>query len=138
MATVGLIGSNVLLNYRVGLDYTRSTVYFDLGRTYKFPDFDLAGLVLRPEGDGRFTVLDVAEFEGKPSVDDARAGDLLLAVNDVPVTGSTMGQVWSMLSGKPGDEKKLTIGRAGKEFSVLATVRHFLPDVPDETSRKKK
>jgi hypothetical protein len=138
MPTIGLIGSNVLLNYRVGLDYTHSTVYFDLGRTYKFPEFDVVGLVLRAEGDGRFTVLDVVEFEGKPSVDGVRAGDHLVAVNDMPVSGSTTGQVWSILGGKPGDEKKLALERAGKAFSVLAIVRHFLPDVPDETVRKKK
>jgi hypothetical protein len=138
MPTVGLIGSNVLLNYRVGLDYAHSTVYFDLGRTYKFPDFDVVGLTLQPEGDGRFVVLSVAEFEDKPSVDGVQAGDHLVAVNDLSVPGSTMGQVWSMLGGKPGDEKRLTIERAGKEFSVSATVRHFLPDVPDETSKRKK
>jgi hypothetical protein len=138
MPTVGLIGSNVMLNYRVGLDYAHSTVYFDLGRTYKFPDFDVIGLTLRPEGDGRFTILDSPEFEGKPSVSGVQPGDHLVAVNDLTVTGATMGQVWSMLAGKPGDGKKLTIERTGKEFSVLATVRHFLPDVPDETARKKK
>ncbi len=138
MATVGLVGSNVLLNYRVGLDYTHSTVYFDLGRTYKFPDFDVVGLTLRPEGGGRFTILSVAQFEDKPSVDGVLAGDHLVEVNELPVADSTMGQVWSMLRGKVGDQKKLTVERAGKEFSISATVRHFLPDVPDDTSKKKK
>jgi hypothetical protein len=138
MPTMGVLGSNMLLNYRVGLDYAHSTVYFDLGRTYKFPDFDVVGLVLRPEGDGRFTILGVADFDGKPSVDGVQPGDHLVAVNDLPVRDATMGQVWSMLGGKLGEEKKLTIERAGKEFTVSAAVEHFLGDVPDDRSGKRK
>jgi len=138
MPTVGVIGSNVLLNYRVGLDYAHSTVYFDLGRTYKFPDFDVVGLILSPEGDGRFTILGMADFDGKSSVDRVQAGDYLIAVNELPVQRATMGQVWSMLGGTPGQEKKLTIERAGKEFTVSAKVQHFLGEVPDDETKKRK
>jgi len=138
MPTVGVLGSNALLNYRVGIDYARSTVYFDLGRTYKFPDFDVVGLILRPDGDGRFTIIGVADAEGKPSVDEVQAGDHLIAVNDVAVRGATMGQVWSLLGGTPGQEKKLTIERSGKEFSVTANVRHFLGEAPDDRPNKRR
>ncbi len=139
--TIGLLGSNMLLNYRVGLDYAHSMVYFDLGRTYNFPDFDVIGLVLRPEDDGGFTILSVADFEGQPSVtvgaDGVQAGDRLMAINGIPVHGATMGQVWSMLGGTPGQERKLTLERAGKTFTVAATVRHFLAEVPEESKKKK-
>ncbi len=142
LPTAGLIGSNVLLNYRVGLDYTRSMVYFDIGRMFNFPDFDVIGLVLRPEDDGRYTILGVADFEGKPSVpsgpDGVQPGDHLAAVNKIPVRGSTMGQVWSMLGGTPGQERILTIERAGKEFTVAANVQHFLGEAPEEGKKKKK
>ena len=138
MPTVGVVGANMLLNYRVGLDFAHSTVYFDLGRTYKFPDFDVVGLILRPEGDGRFTILGVADAGGKPSVDGIESGDHLEAVNDLPVRGITMGQVWSMLGGTPGKEKKLTIERGGKEFSVTVTVTHFLGEPREEKDGKKK
>jgi len=141
MPTVGVLGSNMLVNYRVGLDYRHSTVYFDLGRTYRFPDFDVVGLILRPDEDGGFTILGVADFEGKPSVtvgpDGVQPGDRLLAVGEIPAHGSTMGQVWSMLGGTPGQERKLTIERAGKQFVVAATVRHFLPEVPDEELKRR-
>jgi len=136
--TVGLLGSNMLLNYRVGLDYAHSTVYFDLGRTYTYPDFDVVGLILRPEGDGRFTILGVADFEGKPSVNGLQAEDRLVAVNDLAVHGITMGQVWSMLGGTPGQEKKLTVERGGQEFVVTTTVRHFLGEAAEEAGSKKK
>lgn len=139
--TVGVLGSNLLLNYRVGLDYAHSMAYFELGRAFNFPDFDVVGLVLRPEADGRFTILGVADFDGKSSVpagnDGVEAGDHLVAVNDLAVRGVTMGQVWSLLGGTPGKEKKLTIERGGREFSVVAAVQHFLGEAPDETSRRK-
>jgi hypothetical protein len=140
VATIGVVGSNLLLNYRVGLDYSHSTVYFDLGRTSNFPDFDVIGLILRPEDDGEFTILGVADFEGKPSVtfgpDGVQVGDHLLAVDGIPVPGSTLGQVWSMLGGTPGQQRVLTISRAGRGMRLLATVQHFLPEVPDEKEGK--
>jgi len=140
--TAGLLGSNVLLNYRVGLDYAHSTVYFDIGRLFNFPDFDVIGLVLRPEDDGRFTILGVADFNGQPSVpsgpEGVQPGDHLYAVDDIPVRGSTMGQVWSMLGGTPGQERKLTIERGDKEFAVMSKVRHFLGETEDNGAQKGK
>ena len=142
LPTAGLIGSNVLLNYRVGLDYAHSMVYFDIGRMFNFPDFDVIGLVLRPDDDGRYTILGVTDFEGKPSVssgaDGVQPGDHLVAVNGIPVRGSTMGQVWSMLGGTPGQERVLTVERAGREFTVAANVQHFLGEAPEEDKKKKK
>jgi hypothetical protein len=142
IATAGLLGSNVLLNYRVGLDYAHSTVYFDIGRLFTFPDFDVIGLVLRPEDDGRYTILGTADFEGKTSVlqgpDGILSGDELFAVNDIPVRGSSMGQVWSMLGGTPGQERRLTIERGGKRFNVAAQVQHFLGELPEDPKDKKK
>lgn len=128
MPTEGLIASEALLNYRVGIDYAHSMVYFDIGRLATLPDFDVVGLILRPEENGNYTILGVADIDGKPSVDGMQAGDRLIAVNDIAVTGATMGQVWSVLGGTPGKEKKLTVERAGKQFDVMATVRHFLAD----------
>jgi hypothetical protein len=140
--TLGLIGSNVLLNYRVGFDYAHAMVYFEFGRTASFPEFDVIGLVLRPENDGRYSILGVADFEGKPSVpsgvDGVQVGDRLVAIDGIPVRGSTMGQVWAGLGGTPGQERKLTVEREGKQFNVTAQVQHFLAELPDEKDRKKK
>ena len=133
--TAGLIGSDALLNYRVGFDFVHATVYFDIGRLLNFPEFDVVGLTLRPEDDGRFTILGTVRREedrGQPAGNQSAAnGDTLVAVDGIPVQGSTMGQVWSMLRGNPGQERQLTIERAGKQMSVTGTIRHFLPSVPD-------
>jgi hypothetical protein len=142
----GLIGTNALMHYRVGLDYAHSTAYLDLGSTFKFPDFDVIGLILRPEDDTRFTILGVADVDGKPSVpageDGVQPGDHLVAVDGIPVPDSTMGQVWSLLEGTPGQERTLTVERGGKQFTVVAKVQHFLgereEDPPKEKSAKKK
>ncbi len=138
IATAGLIGSEVLQNYRVGLDYAHSTVYFDIGRLFRFPDFDVIGLVLRPETDGGYTILGAAEIDGKPSVDGVQPGDHLEAVNDIQVHDVTMGQVWSMLGGTPGQERKLSIERGGKPITIVARVQHFLAEAPDDEGSKKK
>jgi C-terminal processing protease CtpA/Prc len=61
-----------------------------------------------------------------------------VAVDNIPVPGATMGQVWKMLGGTPGQERRLTVKRAGKEFVVPAKVQHFLPALPDEDNKKKK
>ncbi len=131
----GLIGANAMMNYRIGLDYAHSTVYFDLGSTFKFPDFDVIGLTLRPEVDTRFTIIGVADFDGKPSVPEVQPGDHLAAVDGIPVPDSTLGQAWSALEGSPGQERKLTIERAGKQFTVAAKVQHFLA-VQEEKKKK--
>jgi hypothetical protein len=139
-ATGGLLGSNAFLNYRVGIDYARSMAYFEIGTTFKAPDFDVIGLTLRPEDDGRFTILGITDFEGKPSVPEVQVGDHLVAVDGIPVPDSTMGQVWSMLEGQPGQERRLTVERTGKLLTVVAKVQHFLgePTEKDETKEKHK
>lgn len=140
--TVGLLGANALTNYRVGFDYANSAVYFDIGRTFNFPQFDVIGLVLRPEDDGRFTILGVADYDSKPSVplgqEGVQAGDHLVAVDGIPVPGSTMGQVWSMLGGSPGKERTLTVERTGKQFDVVARVQHFLGEAEEDDKLKGK
>jgi hypothetical protein len=140
-SAAGLLGTNALVNYRIGLDYAHSLVYFEIGRTSNFPDFDVIGIILRPEDDGRFTILAVADFDGKPSVPEGpegiQKGDHLLAVGDIPTAGSTLGQVWSMLRGDPGQERKLTIERNGKQLAVIAKVQHFLGETVDSPPEKK-
>jgi hypothetical protein len=136
--TVGVLSAEALMNYRVGLDYARSTVYFEIGRTVRYPDFDVIGLILRPEVNSQFIIIGVADFEDKSSVPEVRAGDHLIAVGDIAVADSTMGQVWSLLEGSPGQDRKLTIERDGKQFTVVAKVQHFLGDVPGDDEAKGK
>lgn len=124
--TSGLIGGSALLNYRVGIDYAHSTVYFDERGSYVAPGIDVVGLTLRPELDGRYTIIGVPEYDGKPAVPEAKAGDVLLMIDKVPAKDSTMGQIWSLLGGDPGETRVLTLERDGKQMTVNATVIRFL------------
>ena len=125
--TSGLIGNNALLGYKVGIDYAHAIVYFDQRSEYVAPGIDVVGLTLRPEMDGRYTVIGVPDYEGKPAVADVKAGDVLVSIDKVPAKGSTAGQLWSLLGGDPGETRVLTLEREGKQFTVNATVRRFLP-----------
>jgi hypothetical protein len=126
VTTIGLIGANALLDYRVGIDYTHAAVYFQRISKTSAPDMDVIGLTLRPEPDERYTVIGVADFAGKPAVPEVKPGDVLVAIDKVPAAGGTMGQVWSLLGGRPGDVRTLTLDRAGKQYTVKATVHRFL------------
>ena len=137
-STAGLLGSEALMNYRIGLDYAHSAVYFDIGRTFNFPDFDVIGLILRPEDDGSFIILAIADYDGKASVAEVQAGDRLMAVDGIPVRGSKLGQVLLMLGGEPGKERSLTVERTGKQFIVAAKVQHFLGETDGSSTSKAK
>lgn len=136
--TVGLIGADVVLNYRVGIDYAHSKVYFKQLSKYTPPGIEVVGLTLRPEADERYTVIGVADYEGKPSAPDVKIGDTLMTVNGARVTGGTMGQVWSLLSGSPGDTRTLGLVREGKPITVKATVYRFLPSIEIAVKAKKR
>ena len=124
--TVGLIGGDALRNYRLGLDYAHAAVYLEPVSHGVAPDIDVVPLTLHPEPDGRYTILTVPEFEGKSGVHDVKKGDVLLGVDGGPATGATLGQVWSLLGGAPGQVRTLTLERDGKRFTVDASVRRLL------------
>ena len=123
----GLIGGEAFKGTRIGIDYARSALYVErVNNPPAAAGLDVIGLTLRPEVDGRYTVIAVVPYEGQPSVAEIKAGDVLVGVDGAPVTGATMGQVWSLLGGEPGQVRKLIIERDGKRVTIDATVRRFL------------
>jgi hypothetical protein len=135
--TGGLIGANAFADYRVGIDYAHSTLYMQRILPKSAPDLDVVGLTLRPEADEKYTIIGVADYNGKPAVPDAKVGDVLVGVDGAPTTGATMGQVWSLLGGTPGATRTLTLERDGKRLSVDATVRRFLSaDSPTKPAKR--
>lgn len=135
--TIGLIGANAFADYRVGVDYAHSTLYLQRTLTKSAPDMDVVGLILRPEADEKYTIIGVADYNGKPAVPDVKVGDVLLGVDGAPATGATMGQVWSLLGGTPGQTRSLTLERDGKRFTLHAPVRRFLSSKPVAHSPRK-
>lgn len=127
--TIGLIGADVLLNFRVGMDYAHSSVYLKQLSKYTPPGIDAVGVTLKPEEDGRYTIIGVAQHDGKSSTPNVKIGDTLAFVDNARVKGGTMGQAWSLLSGNPGDVRTLGLIRDGKPVTVKAEIVRFLPAV---------
>jgi hypothetical protein len=132
--TVGLLGGDAFRNYRVGIDYAHSAVYLDHVSNTPASDVSVVGLTLRPEPDGRYTVVAVVDYQGKPAVPDVNPGDVLLGVDGASATGATLGQVWSLLGGSPGQTRSLTLEREGKRLTVDAPIHPFLA-APAKESR---
>jgi hypothetical protein len=130
IATAGLMGAASLLNYRIGIDYTHGIVYFQHISDPVEADMNLVGLTLRPEADGRYSILGVSRYNGKPSVPDVLKGDIVLKVNNKNISGLTMGKAWSLLHGNPGTSFTLTVERAGKQFTINAIAHSFLRNRP--------
>jgi len=123
----GRIGGEVFKGTQIGIDYAHSSLYIEqVSPAAISSGLDVVGLTLRPEVDGRYTVVAIVPYDGQPAVADVKAGDVLVGVDGAPVTGATLGQVWSLLGGEPGQIRKIIIERDGKRMAVEVPVRRFL------------
>ncbi len=122
----GFLGCNAFKSFRVEIDYVNNSVYFEGSADPNMFDMDMVGLTIRPEADGGYTVIGIAEIYGKPAVEDVQAGDKLFKIDELKTTGKTMGTVVDALRGKPGDIHTLILKRNGKQFTVEARVERFL------------
>lgn len=125
-AVNGFLGPNAFKSFRVEIDYTNSTVYFEKGSEFDEHDMDIVGLTIQPQPDGSFKVIGVTAKEGKPLVDAVEPGDLLLQVGNLKTSGSTLGTVVDALRGKPGYIHTLLLERKGKQFKIKAKVERQL------------
>jgi hypothetical protein len=125
-AVDGFLGPNAYKAYRVEIDYPGSAVYFEKGAEPDIHDMDVVGITVQPEEDGSYQVIGVAERDGKPILDQIQADDTLLQIDDLKVTGCTMGTVVDALRGKPGDVKRLLLDHKGTQYKVEAKVERFL------------
>jgi len=122
----GFLGPNAFEAFRVEIDFPHSTVYFERGPTPVTLDMDIVGLTLRPELDGGYSVLGVAEQDGQTAVPGVEPGDRLLRVDDLDTAGATMGTVVDALRGEPGAVRTLVLERDGRRWTVAARVERFL------------
>ena len=122
----GFLGPNAFRAFRVEVDYANGAVYFERGAELDGHDMDIVGLTLRPRPDGAYVVIGVAAMNGARTVDGVENGDILLEVQGLEVTGSTMGTVVDALRGAPGDTRTLVLERHGERITVQATVQRLL------------
>jgi hypothetical protein len=115
---VGFLGANVLVRFRLEIDFSNGMTYWQPGPDPVTRDLDIVGLALRPEADGSFTVAGVVESRDGPVVTAVEAGDRLLRVGELDVNGGTMGEVVNALRGEPGERRRILLERDGEELAV--------------------
>lgn len=121
----GLIGGNVLVRYRVQIDYARPAVYLSNAASPNLHDMDVVGLVLRPNSDGTFTIIGKARLKDQDPAAEVLAGDTLVRIGDKAVQGLTLGEVVRLLRGAPGERKSLVVKHQGRNYDVQARVFRY-------------
>jgi Aspartyl protease len=122
---IGAIGGNLLRAFRIEIDYANNATYFE--RTGS-PDTDLVmiGLTVQPLEDGSYTVSGVVRQNGKALVDGVLAGDKLIKIDQLDVSGSSLARVVGALRGKIGTKRTLILERDGKRITVTAPIVRIL------------
>jgi len=122
---IGAIGGNVLRAFRIEIDYANNATYFE--RTGS-PDTDLVmiGLTVQPWADGSYTVSGVVRQNARALVDGVMAGDKLIKIDHLDVSGSSLAGVVGALRGKIGTKRTLILERDGKRITVTAPIVRVL------------
>lgn len=118
----GFIGANVLVAFRLEIDFANEMTYWSGDGEVDAGDLDIVGLTLRPRADGGFSVASVVTRDGEPVVAGVEPGDKLVRVDGLGTADATMGTVVEALRGKPGSRHTLVIERDGKRLSLEAMV----------------
>jgi hypothetical protein len=121
---IGWLGGNVLRGFRIAIDYPNHASYW-LRQTALDPhDLDQIGLTLALK-DGYYFVAAIASKNGKPAVEGVQIGDKLLQVDDLQLSNSTWGAIFSAMHGKPGDMRILRMERNGETFTAQPRIKEF-------------
>lgn len=121
---VGWLGGNILKSFRLTIDFPNQITYWQRQRDLDPHDLDQVGVTLLALGDNYF-VAGIASQDGKPTVIGIQAGDHLLQIDALPVTGTSRDAVLSALHGKVGDTRTIVVDRDGKQTTVQAPVTRF-------------
>ena len=121
---IGWLGGNVLKCFRLMIDFPRCTTNWERESNLDPHDLDQVGVTLEKRSDGYF-VAGIAEKSGKPVLDSIQAGDKLIQIDDVRVSGATRGAIFAALHGEPGSVRLLILERGGQRLKVPAKVTAF-------------
>lgn len=119
---IGFLGGNILKSFRLEIDYANRATYWRQQSAVDREDLDQVPLVLRPEGDGSYTVIGICERNGKELMGGILPGDKLVMIGNLTARNSTFGAVERALHGRPGDRRDLVLERRGKRFPVAAKI----------------
>lgn len=117
---IGSIGSSVLRNFRVTVDYPARQIYLKR-KTTTHVTLDMVGIMLEPAEKGGYKIVGTT---GKTK--NLKAGDRLLEIGNHDVTDASFSHIIRLLSGKPGDTRTLTLMRHGEPITVEATIENII------------
>jgi hypothetical protein len=120
----GWIGGNVLKSFRLTLDYKAGKSYWLQQAPLDANDLDQVGITLVHAG-AHTGIAGLAKKNGADTVAGVQPGDELLAIDRKPVAPMTRGEILGALHGTPGEQRALTLKRAGKVLTVETTVTAF-------------
>jgi hypothetical protein len=114
----GSVGNGILMRFAVTFDFPGGSLYFDKTASTGKPDvWDRAGIWIE-RGDGGFEVVHVVEG-GPAAVAGVAPGDVIVAIDGKPWTGSTLAALRSALSGTPGRKVRLRMQAGGERTITL-------------------
>jgi hypothetical protein len=116
-AVIGSIAGNLLREFRVTVDYPAGVVYLEHERAGHAAPLAMVGVILEAAPQGGYVVAGtMADMRG------IHAGDRLLAIDGQNVGQAPFYKVVGMLSGKPGETRRLTLLRRGNRISIKARI----------------
>lgn len=124
-ANRGIIGTAILRNFRVTLNYDRATMVFqpvDLSEDKSY-EWCSPGLNIYVDG-GEIVVRSV--FKGGPADGLIEAGDRVLQMDGASVDGMDLDQIVAKLRGEPGTSVEIVIDRNGEKKTITLERRRLL------------
>lgn len=121
----GNLGTNLLANYTITLDYGRSRACFDYVAGYKPLPFNRAGLRAIKEDPEAFRVV-LVNPDGPADQAGLRKGDRIIAVDGVPASLLGEGDLALALARQPGSLVSIRYERAGRAMETVVTTREIL------------
>lgn len=122
---VGALAGNALKQYRVEIDYANQTTYFQHGSSVDPADTQLVGLILKAHAGGTYTISGTTRSCGYPD-GTVQPGDRLLGVDGRAVAGLSRPEVIALLTGAPGQQRRLEIERGNERLAVTLPVVRLL------------
>jgi hypothetical protein len=117
---IGSVAGNVLRDFRVEIDYENGYTYLERSGNSRDTDLVTVGLVLSAGTNGALVVTGISSSAGADVKSNVRAGDHLIAVDDVPLNGKPLAAAALALQGKPDVPKRVKLQRGAE--SVMVTV----------------
>ena len=123
---IGALAGNVLRDFRVEIDYQNGFTYFERSGSSTDLDRLSVGLILARGSGGVLVVSGVSSNASPDVASSVLAGDRLIAVDGIALTGRPLAAAAEALMGKAGTTKKLTLKRGGAPVTVSVTVKALL------------